>query len=212
MAERPDKDTVSPVKQGENGAVRGYHLIWFIVIMAAIFVLKGILLPPLGQVKPGPVATACRSGLFAEWKELRYGLPDRNKDDAGKPPPEWNVPDLIRAVNKSWNRSRPLFSSCPVCLLPEDKGGRKQGYLVFSSPASVVFDDSLRLPVPIVMDLPGTHGSFYGTNVLFSDGTVISLTLEEAEKLVAEKSPVPIEEVYRNDEEAEATLNRPGAE
>lgn len=193
MAERPDKDPVSPAKQRESCAFRVYHLIWVLVIVAAIFMLMGILLPPLGQVKPGPVATDCRTGLFAGWKELRYGLPDRYTDDAGKPPPEWTVSDLIRAVNKSWNRSRPLFSSCPVCRLPEDKGGRKQGYLVFSVSASVVFDDSLRPPVPIVMDLPGTHGDFYGTNVLFSDGTVISLSREEAEKLVAENSPIPIE-------------------
>ncbi len=208
MAERPDKDPVSPVKQGESGAVRAYHLIWILVIAAALFVLMGMLLPPLGPVRPGPVATDCRSGLFAGWKELRYDLPEQYKDKTGNPPPEWTVPDLIRAVNKSWNRSRPLFSSCPVCFLPEDKGGRKQGYLVFPAPASVVlFDDSLRPPVPIVMDLPGTHGDFYGTNVLFSDGTVISLTTEEAEKLAAEQSPVPIEEVYRNDQEAEQHLS-----
>ncbi len=212
MAERPDKDPVSPAKQGENGAVRVYHLIWILVIMAVFFVLMGVLLPPLGQAKPGPVATDCRINLFIGWKELRYDLPEQYEDNAGNPPPEWTIPDLIRAVNKSWNRDRPLFSSCPVFFLPEDKGGRKQGYLVFPEPASVVFDDSLRPPVPIVMDLPGTHGDFYGTNVLFSDGTVISLTAEEAEKLVAEKSPVPIEEVYRNDEEAENLVSEDQSE
>ena len=209
MAERPDKDPVSPAKQGESGAVRAYHLIWFIVILAALFVLIGMLLAPLGPVRPGPVATDCRSSLWAGWKELRYDLPEQYKDDAGNPPPEWTVPDLIRAVTKSWTRSRPLFSSCPVCHLPKDKGGRKQGYLVFPAPASVVFDDSLRPPVPIVMDLPDAHDEdkwtmficrlffsrsaeyAFTARVLYADGGIKILSREEAEKLVAERSPVP---------------------
>lgn len=32
-----------------------------------------------------------------------------------------------------------------------------------------------------------------GANVLYSDGTTKAMTSEEAEKLVAEKSPVPLE-------------------
>jgi hypothetical protein len=42
---------------------------------------------------------------------------------------------------------------------------------------------------------PGAHREF-GTNVLYSNGDVKTLTLEEAEKLVAEQSPVPLEIVF----------------
>ena len=64
-------------------------------------------------------------------------------------------------------------------------------YLVFPVPASAVLDGSLQQPVPILMCPPGAHGD-KRTPVLYSDGTVNRLTAEEAEKLVAERSPVPI--------------------
>jgi len=146
---------------------------------------------PLGQARPGPVAHDCRSQLKLGWKYLRYYIPEMEKDEAWTPPPDWTVQDLILETDY------PLFMSCPVHFLQENFGKKKQGYLVFPVSASVVFDESLQPSVPIVMDLPGAHGKF-GTNVLYSDGTVNPLTTEEAEKLVAEQSPVPLQPAYAN--------------
>ncbi len=67
-----------------------------------------------------------------------------------------------------------------------------QPYLVFPVPASAVLDGSLQPPVPILMCPPGAHGDKRGSIVLFSDGSTKSLTAEEAEKLVAEQSPIPL--------------------
>ena len=146
---------------------------------------------PLGQARPEPVAHDCRSQLKLGWKYLRYYIPETEKDEAWTPPPDWTVQDLVLETDY------PLFMSCPVHFLPENSGKKKQGYLVFPVAASVVFDESLQPPVPIVMDLPGAHEKF-GTNVLYSDGTIKILTKEEAEKLVSEQSPVPLKPAYVN--------------
>ena len=117
-------------------------------------------------------------------------------------PPEWTVADLIReAARKDRQAASPIeeeFFSCRnisyVRSFPYLKRARTEvvrPYLVFPVPASVVFDDSLQPPVPILMCPPGAHGK-YGSKVLYSDGSTIILTAEEAEKLVAEQSPVPL--------------------
>ena len=77
-------------------------------------------------------------------------------------------------------------------------------YLVFPVPASVVLDGSLPEPVPILMCPPGAHGDKRGSNVLYSDGSTKSLTVEEAEKLVAEQSPVPLKIVFESNPETES--------
>ena len=124
--------------------------------------------------------------------------------------PEHTVSDLIREALR-----RDLLEGKDVC----DMRGDRQPYLVFPVPALVVFDDSLQPPVPIVMCPPGAHRK-YGTNVLYSNGDVKTLTLEEAEKLVAEQHPMPLKlkrtkderESEPGNEEAENSLKRPGAE
>ena len=118
-------------------------------------------------------------------------------------PPEWTVADLIReAVAKDRQASSPIpekYYSCrnvsikrSFLRLRSKPVEVVRPYLVFPAPASVVFDESLQPPVPILMYPPGAHGKL-GSNVLYSDGTVKSMTAEEAEKLVAEQSPVPLE-------------------
>ena len=121
-------------------------------------------------------------------------------------PPEWNVADLIREAVKL-DRKAPHPPTPERCFRCTAAG---QPYLVFPASASVVFDQSLPEPVPILMCPPGEHGKGapwfrkppkfasapgepwkYGTPVLYSDGSVQVLTTEEAEKLVREQSPVP---------------------
>ena len=106
--------------------------------------------------------------------------------------------DLIQESEK-FDLPYPVFRGCfhirPQTWMEEIRGIRdaeRQHYLMFPVPASVVFDDSLQPPLPIVMCPPGAHRKF-GTNVLYSNGDVKTLTLEEAEKLVAEQHPVPLE-------------------
>lgn len=164
-------------------------LLWSFLIVCAFLFITAMLMPPFGQAKPDTIARLCRQDLEYGWKVMRHAFADA-EGNALTPPPEWTVQDMILETDY------PLFEKCPVCLL-----GRKQGYLVFPEPASVVFDESLQPPVPIVMDLPGTHREF-GTNVLYSDGTVKILTAEEAEKLVAERSPVP----YKSDWKTRQTV------
>ena len=119
-------------------------------------------------------------------------------------PPEWTVADLIReAVRKKRQTSRPLPESVFICrnvryvrsfpYLKRERTEVDAPYLVFPAPASVVFDESLQEPVPILMCPPGAHGDKRGTPVLYSDGTANCLTSEAAEKFVAEQSPVPLE-------------------
>ena len=114
-------------------------------------------------------------------------------------PPEWTVADLIReAVRKDRQSPHPMeehyficrnISKVRECDFPYDL----RPYLVFPVPASVVFDESLQKPVPILMCWPGAHDGKHCSMVLYSDGTTKPLTPEEAEKLVAEYSPVPLE-------------------
>ena len=114
-------------------------------------------------------------------------------------PPEWTVADLIReAVRKDRQSPHPMeenyficrnISKVRECDFPYDL----RPYLVFPVPASVVFDESLQKPVPILMCPLGAHGDKLGSRVLYSDGSANYLTPEASEKLVAEQSPVPLE-------------------
>ena len=69
-------------------------------------------------------------------------------------------------------------------------------YLVFPVSSSVVFDESLQKPVPILMCWGGAHDGKRGSMVLYSDGSQKCLSTEEAEKLVSEQSPVPLEIIF----------------
>ena len=120
-------------------------------------------------------------------------------------PPEWTVADLIReAVRKDRQSPLPLPEKAFICRNVRDERvflvRRRRmevdaPYLVFPVSASVVFDESQQ-PVPILMCPPGAHGGKRGSMVLYSDGSQKCLTAEEAEKLVAEQSPVPLEIVF----------------
>jgi len=129
-------------------------------------------------------------------------------------PPEWTVADLIRdAAGKDFQTHHPQQGESVAEMgrrlkrnylcrnvhcerkFFDPRGKRReivQPYLVFPVPASAVFDQSLPQPVPILMCPPGAHGK-YGSLVLYSDGSTKKMTAEEAEKLVAEQSPVSLE-------------------
>ena len=188
---------------GEEKTRKSWHgcLIAVLVIMA-LFFLGLMLLPPLGQPSEHSCAVNCFGNLMQDWSILRWGLSDDNGDEAWTPPPDWTLVDLIHEYESRKYDYPPVFRGCvhirPQTWIEEIRDSReteRQHYLVFPVPASVVFDDSLQPPVPILMCPPGAHREF-GTNVLYSNGDVKTLTLEEAEKLVAEQSPVPLEIVF----------------
>ena len=118
-------------------------------------------------------------------------------------PPEWTVADLIQAAaGKYYQTHQPLSEKSAAEMkrlmekeylcrsvhyerkFPQLRRKRVEvtsQYLVFPAPASVVFDESLQPPVPILMCPPGAHGEERGSMVLYSDGTTKPLTPEEAE-------------------------------
>ena len=130
-----------------------------------------------------------------------------NRTDESEPPfelrPEHTVSDLIREIV-----SRGIRSPEVVCC----KHGDGLPYLVFPVSASVFQKDNQDQHVPVLMDRPDSHresaflmsmfrlypwyrysGKLALTSrVLYSDGSIETLTREDAEKLIAEKSPVPI--------------------
>ncbi len=144
-------------------------------------------------------------------------------------PPEWTVTDLIReAVRKDRQSPHPTPEKDFICRNVRDERvflvrcrrvEVNSPYLVFPVPASVVFDESLQEPVPILMCPPGAHGGS-GSKILYSDGTTKTMPAEEAERLVAEQHPIQLElkitgverESEPGDIESETALKRLGAE
>ena len=187
---------------GEEKTRKSWHGCLIAVLVMALFFLGLMLLPPLGQPSEHSCAVNCFGNLMQDWSILRWGLSDDNGDEAWTPPPDWTLVDLIHEYESRKYDYPPVFRGCvhirPQTWIEEIRDSReteRQHYLVFPVPASVVFDDSLQPSVPILMCPPGAHREF-GTNVLYSNGDVKTLTLEEAEKLVAEQSPVPLEIVF----------------
>ena len=120
--------------------------------------------------------------------------------------PDMTVADLIREAMRQEMISRIPhvdYLCCPRTGEP---------YLVFPAPASVLLQEpEPHKHIPVVMDPPHAHDEsksltfvcrlFYGhsakyistVRVLYADGGIETISNEEAEKLVAEHAPVPIE-------------------
>ena len=118
--------------------------------------------------------------------------------------PDMTVADLIREAVRQGIPSEGRngkYLCCPRSGEP---------YLVFSEPASVLLTKyGPHNQVPILMDPPDAHDESnltmfvcrlfhmhstdyaFTARVLYANGTIGTLTREEAEKLVAERSPVP---------------------
>ena len=184
-------------------------LLWTIVIVVVLAVLAGMILPQFGTIRPKSVANACKRDLVWADRIIRYYCRQKpTKEDDGIPR-DSTVSGVIETIPSN------LIARFFQC----EKLDWHYPYLAFPVPVSVIAGESAGEPVPILMCRPGAHGK-YGTNVLYSNGDVKTLTLEEAEKLVAEQHPVPLElkspederESEQGDEEAQIELNRLGAQ
>ena len=129
----------------------------------------------------------------------------RNEVETVEITPDMTVADLIREAVRQGILSEGrngAYLRCPRSGEP---------YLVFSEPASVLLTKyGPHNQVPILMDPPHAHDESkltmfvcrlfhmhstdyaFTARVLYANGTIGTLTREEAEKLVAERSPVPI--------------------
>ena len=126
--------------------------------------------------------------------------PPRDEVERVEITPDMTVADLLReALRQDLLDETGL--RCPQSKKP---------YLVFSEPASVLLqEEAPHNRIPIVMDPPDAHDEgkwtmficrlffsrsaeyAFTARVLYADGGIKILSREEAEKLVAERSPVP---------------------
>ena len=154
----------------------------FIVVVALAFLI--LLHSPLPDTsRPETVAIECRSDLGQAYQWMGWLIKDKVEEGC-EIPSDWTIPILIREWHYDW---KPFFCPAPGFSY-------RDPFLAFPVPASILLNPAQE-PVPILMCPPGAHREF-GTNVLYSNGDVKTLTLEEAEKLVAEQSPVPLEIVF----------------
>jgi hypothetical protein len=170
------------------------------IVLLVIAVCEVILLLFIPPWQPNSETVShFRCGRKQRWiYRIMSEVPDGDEFEL---PPEWTVADLIReAVGKNLQTSRPLPESVFTCrnirkvrvhafpYLRRERVEVTSPYLVFPVPASIMFDDSLQQPVPILMCPPGAHDQD-GSMVLYSDGSTKKLTTEEADKLVSEYHP-----------------------
>ena len=157
-------------------------------------------------------ATRCTATLGGHIGEILHCMarPDEEPEiwqEVNETPPEitpdMTVADLIReALRREFLIEKDLC--CPHSKRP---------YLVFPVPASVLLQpEDPQHRIPIVMDCPDSHmetdfmvklfmardshtGKKYHltARVLYADGGVGTISMEEAEQLVSKYSPVPIE-------------------
>ena len=166
----------------KRGCLRGFLIALFVVV-AALFSFM-IFLSTMGRAGPEKIARYCGWNLHNNVYEDMLWYLSYLEEKGRELPPDWTIPVLIQEMHETRGMDRGLLS-CPI-------QGERDPYLAFPAPVSVLLNPAEQEPVPVVMCPPGNHRQ-YGTPVLYSDGTVKSLTTEEAEKLVAEQSPVPLE-------------------
>ena len=156
----------------------GVFLILLVGILLALFFSNNTM--GLRGPSDNLIAADCTSHLH----RIGHHLYSRAKENDSEALKGATIPDLLREAAHSGELDEKCLH-CPANGAP---------YHVFSVPAALFFlhnEIATANPVPVVMDSPGAHGKL-GANVLYSDGSVKCLTAEEAEKLVAEQSPVPI--------------------
>ena len=124
----------------------------------------------------------------------------RDKVEPVEITPDMTIPDLLREAAHGGKLDEKCLH-CPANGAP---------YHVFSEPASVLLQEpEPHKHIPIVMDPPHAHDEgkwtmficrlffsrsaeyAFTARVLYADGGIEILSREEAEKLVAERSPVP---------------------
>ena len=171
-------DGNKPDKKWQLG-LGGVFLILLVGILVAFFVPN----KTMGLMGPRDRAKAanCASHLYQIGLHLSL-MENENDSEALKGA---TIPDLLREAAHGGDLDETLLH-CPANGAP---------YRVFSLPAALCFqhkENATANPVPIIMDAPGAHGKL-GSNVLYSDGSFKLVPPEEAEKLVSEYSPVPLD-------------------
>ena len=195
-----------------------------LVIAVNLFILMVITSGP----NPEAVSAAYRANCTSNQGQIYKLMGEVTSEEGFELPPDWTIADLIQAaVRKDFQEQiqtvqprtgesvaemghrlekeflcRSVHYERKFPYLRRKRTEVVRQYLVFPVPASVVLDGSLQQPVPILMCPPGAHGD-KRTPVLYSDGTVNRLTAEEAEKLVAERSPVPLKIKFEANPETE---------
>lgn len=213
--EEPEQKDVLRVKDVSKAWLTGYILkkgcLTLLVIIAALVGCDMILTSSRYHYEAKRIwtnAVYCQSRL----RQIGIGLgylahPDkipenlRGKVEPVEITPDMMVADLIREVLRQ-ELLNEWFFRCPQSGEP---------YLVFPVPASaLLLKEDSKNRIPIVMDLPDAHDESKWTmfvcrlffrrsaeyaftaRVLYADGGIETISREEAEKLVAEKHPVPL--------------------
>ena len=187
MPEAPEKRSGSP----RNG-LREFSrlllniLLCFIGIVVVLAVLAGLFLPTLGRMRPKTVSMDCKTYLLKQANRiiLDHYRKEMEKEDSSLSR-DSTVSDVIQAIPSDWI-ARFFYCNGP---------SRKYPYLVFPAPVSAVAGEPAGEPVPVLMCSPDCfHAKANcGINVLYSDGSVRTIGKNEAEQLVSEYSPVPVE-------------------
>ena len=193
-----------------------------IVLLLLVFNLLILVQADFRQVNPDAVSAAYHANCASKQRQIYKLMCEVSGEEGFELQPDWTVADLIRAaVRKDFQKKiqthqphtgesvaemghrlekeyfcRNIRYERAVLNLRRKRKDIVQPYLVFPVSASAMLGDSLQPPVPILMCPPGAHGDKRGSIVLYSDGNVEKLTAEEAEKLVAEQSPVPLKIVF----------------
>ena len=187
MPEEPEKQNEIP-RNGlrEFSSLLLNILLCFIGIMVVLAVLAGMILPHFGRMKPKPAASACKSYL----KQANRIILDHYRTEMEKEDSNLSRVSTVSAVIQAIILQNPSGRDLFCCQSP----GEKKAYLAFPSPVSVMSGESIgELPVPVLMCQPDCFHNKIGINVLYSDGMVRTIPREEAEKLVSEYSPMPLE-------------------
>ena len=166
----------NPDKKWQLG-LGGVFLILLVGILLALFVPN----KTFGLMGPSDRAKAadCASHLH----QIGHHLSLMAKEKDSEALKGATIPDLLREAAHSGELDETLLH-CPATGAP---------YHVLSVPAMPVFQRSEDAsPIPIVIDASGAHSKL-GSNVLYSDGSFKLVPPEEAEKIIARFSSVPIE-------------------
>ena len=212
--DEPERKDVLRVKDVSKTWLTGYILkkgcITLLVIIAALIACDLILSSSRYHYEAKRIwtnAVYCQSRLRQVGEGLnRLIHPDkmpeslRGKVEPVEITPDMTVADLIREVLRQ-DILDEWFFRCPQSREP---------YLVFPVPASVLLEPDPQNRIPVVMDLPDAHDESKWTmfvcrlffrrsaeyaftaRVLYADGGIETISRVKAEKLVAEKHPVPL--------------------
>ena len=221
LPEEPEQEDVLRLKDVSKSWLAGYILnkgCSFLLIILGVLIGIGAIFGEIGDRARlnKRYAFDCISRLCQIGKGLYYLVhpdPSASGQNALEPPfelrPEYTVADLIQEVLARGLLREEDFR-CP-------HGEGHPPYLVFPLPASVLVEEyaasAVRDPksrIPIVMELPEFHRkneTFWkiwqwlpgkdeynsSPRVLWADGGAGIITMEEAEKFMAEHPPVPID-------------------